>query len=464
MPEYCYLYTFNIFDMTEKSYRILIAVQSAFLLIAVGLGIWWYVHTYVTRNVEKTYEDGTVYKGEWLAGTMNGQGTLILPDGVRYEGAFKDGEMHGYGIQTIPDAEEYIGAFEYGNRNGMGKVVKADGSEYEGMWHAGHYHGQGRYLSPKGNVYQGEWAHGELKEGRLETENWTYTGEFKSLSPHGAGVTEYKDGRVYAGYWHRGYKQGLGRQISTNGRMEFGFWDQGTLIRSGKKEFKSGEKVYGIDVSRHQKSWKWEDLALYSNKKGDVFSSGIQSAYEVQFPYFVLMKATEGADMVDACYQANVAEAREGRLVKGAYHFMTTLSEIDEQIKNFIANAVVEPGDFPPVLDIETPHKRVAEVGEENIRAMALKWLKAVEEHYGVRPVIYTNNLFRKTYLDTPEFRKYDFWIARYGKRPDSGDWQVWQFTQTGTTRGVSARTDINIFDGNAEEFRSYLDKVWGIE
>ena len=234
--------------MTEKSYKILLLVQSGFLLIAAGLGIWWYVDNYVVRNVEKTYEDGSTYKGEWLAGTMHGTGVLSLPDGVRYEGEFLDGMMHGEGVQTIPDAEIYTGSFEYGDRSGKGKAVKADGSEYDGLWHAGHYHGQGRYISPKGNIYEGEWEHGELNEGVLETSEWIYTGEMRSFAPHGAGVTEYKDGRVYAGYWHNGYKQGLGRQIYADGRMDFGYWDQGLLMNSGKRtssqERKSTELMF----------------------------------------------------------------------------------------------------------------------------------------------------------------------------------------------------------------------------
>lgn len=243
------------------------------------------------------------------------------------------------------------------------------------------------------------------------------------MSPDGAGVTDYKDGRVYAGYWQKGYKQGLGRLIHPDGKVEFGFWDQGSLVRSGKKDFRTGGKVYGIDVSRHQGSWRWEDLALYADKKGEVYTSGAKLGYELQPAFFVIMKATEGSNLVDQKYAENVAQARQGRYIKGAYHFMSTMSEIDTQIKNFIDNAVVEPGDFPPVLDIETPHSRVAEVGEENIRQMALAWLRAVEDHYGVRPVIYTNDLFRKKYLDTPEFKEYDYWMARYSKKgPQSGD------------------------------------------
>ena len=177
------------------------------------------------------------------------------------------------------------------------------------------------------------------------------------------------------------------------------------------------------------------------------------------------MKATEGSDLVDPNYAGNVVKARTGRFIKGAYHFMTTLSDIDTQIDNFINNAVVEKGDFPPVLDIETPHKRVEEIGEDNIRAMALKWLRSVEEHYGVKPVIYTNDLFRKKYLDTPEFRNYDFWLARYAKKePESGDWILWQFTQTGRPRGISGTADINVFDGTFAEFKAYIDKAWNPE
>lgn len=426
--------------MSLKKYRIVVIIESVLLAAAVGLGIWWYVHNNVVLEVEKTFEDGSTYNGEWLAGKMHGKGVLSMTDGEVYEGAFNEGR-----------------------RDGIGKVKRADGAEYEGLWEDDVYHGQGRYLSAKGNVYEGEWHYGQLHDGSLKTKEWTYVGEFEAMSPSGVGRTVYNDGRVYSGHWYRGFKQGLGRMDHPDGKVEFGFWDQGSLVRSGKKDFRTGSKVYGIDVSRHQGSWRWEDVALYADKKGDVYVSGAQAGAEVQPALFVIMKATEGSDIVDPKYAENVVQAREGRLIKGAYHFMTTLSDIDTQIENFIKNAVVEKGDFPPVLDIETPHKRVAEIGEENIRNMALKWLRAVEKHYGVRPVIYTNDLFRKKYLDTPEFRDYDFWLARYSKKgPESGEWLLWQFTQTGRPRGMSGHTDINIFDGSLSDFRKYISKAWG--
>ena len=425
--------------MSDNKYKIIIAVESLLLAAALGLGVWWYVHNHVVRKVDKMFEDGTVYQGEWLAGKMHGRGVLTLADGGTYEGEFFEGRKHGYG-----------------------KFKDTEGVEYEGLWADDRYHGEGRYVTQKGNVYEGKWNFGSLNEGKITTQDWVYEGQLAYMSPSGVGVTTYDDGRIYAGYWYQGYKQGLGRLDHPSGKVEFGFWDQGTLMRSGKKDFQTGSKVYGIDVSRHQGGWNWENLALYADRKGEVFYSGVQVGYELQPPFFIIMKATEGADLVDPRYAENVRQAREGRIIKGAYHFMTTLSEIDAQIENFIKNAVVEKGDFPPVLDIETPRKRVEELGEENIRKMALKWLQAIETHYGVKPVIYTNDLFRKEFLDTPDFRNYDFWLARYSKKgPDSGKWLMWQFTQTGRPRGISGSSDINIFDGNLAEFKAYIDRAW---
>lgn len=426
--------------MSISKHNIIMIIESILLAAALGLGTWWYIHNRVVLNVSRTFEDGSEYKGEWLAGKMHGSGLLILPDSTRYEGSFISGQ-----------------------KEGQGKLVHTDGSGYDGSWHKDLYHGQGKYLSKRGNVYEGEWKYGTLPYGTLITEDWTYEGDFDSMSPSGVGVTEYKDGSVYAGHWYKGYKQGLGRMMHPDGKVDFGFWDLGSLQSTGHKSFRTGRRAYGIDVSRHQKSWNWEDLALYANSNGRVFSSGRKTGSELQPPFFVIMKATEGSDMVDPYYASNVAQAREGRIIKGAYHFMTTLSDIETQVDNFIINAVVEKGDFPPVLDIETPHKRVEEVGVENIRKMALTWLRAVEEHYGVRPVIYTNNLFREMYLDTPEFSGYDFWIARYSDRePDSGEWLVWQFTQTGRTRGIAGGTDINIFNGSYADLKNYIGKAWG--
>lgn len=115
--------------MSDRKYHIIIFVESLLLAMALGAGVWWYVHEHVILNVEKTFEDGSSYKGEWLAGRMHGDGILQMADGEVYEGSFSEGR-----------------------RTGSGKVVKADGSSYEGLWNDDLYHGEGIYMSAKGNV------------------------------------------------------------------------------------------------------------------------------------------------------------------------------------------------------------------------------------------------------------------------------------------------------------------------
>lgn len=420
--------------------RTLIAVVLAVFLAGLSaFVIWWYIFNHVVLNVEKTFEDGSSYKGGWLSGRMHGTGVLIFDNGDTYEGEFFEGRIQGNGRMTYSD------------------------SSYEGGWYDNLYHGPGVFSSPKGNHYEGIWRYGQLPDGVLiyTEEHKRYEGEFKNLSPNGVGVMDYSDGSMYAGYWCNGARQGLGRLVRPDGSIEFGYWFDGMPIKTEKK-FKTGDVVYGIDISKYQKSWKWENLALYSDIHGKVYSGGPESWDFVQPSVFVILKATEGADSKDPFYSNNVEQARKGRIIKGAYHFMTTQSDIEDQIENFILNAVVEKGDFPPVLDIETPEHRIKAVGVENVQRMALQWLQRVEEHYGVKPVIYTNDLFRSKYMSGPEFSGYDFWIARYGGKEPSGDWLLWQYTQTGSARGFDTKVDINCFDGTMAEFKAYINNAWG--
>jgi hypothetical protein len=144
----------------KKSHIWIITIESFLLAVAAGLGVWWYVHNNVVRTVEKVFEDGSSYKGEWLAGQMHGQGIYIMADGEVYEGEFINGR-----------------------RDGKGKVKMSDGAEYEGLWKDSKYHGEGKYISPKGNIYEGVWRYGQLREGRLTNESWVYEGEIDAMSP-----------------------------------------------------------------------------------------------------------------------------------------------------------------------------------------------------------------------------------------------------------------------------------------
>jgi lysozyme len=86
------------------------------------------------------------------------------------------------------------------------------------------------------------------------------------------------------------------------------------------------------------------------------------------------------------------------------------------------------------------------------------RWLNLVENHYGVKPIIYTGENYYNNHLKN-DFYDYDFWIANYSKissKLDS-DWLFWQFTENGQVYGINHDVDINIFNGNRRQLKNVL-------
>ena len=76
----------------------------------------------------------------------------------------------------------------------------------------------------------------------------------------------------------------------------------------------------------------------------------------------------------------------------------------------------------------------------------ALTWLKAVEKHYGRRPVVYTSDRFALDILSSDITEHYPLWIARYGgKTPDSPACTMWQFTDRAVIHGIRGYVDLSV-------------------
>ena len=150
-------------------------------------------------------------------------------------------------------------------------------------------------------------------------------------------------------------------------------------------------------------------------------------------------------------------EAERHGITKGAYHFLRLGSPIDEQLKNFFETVSWSPGDLPPALDVELEDE-INKYGVKQFQSKTLEWLEKVEKRMGVRPIIYTREGIRNKYLNTPEFKKYKFWIARYSEKgPDNFDWQIWQNSEHGRINGYKGNIDINIFKGDYDSFKNFL-------
>lgn len=201
--------------------------------------------------------------------------------------------------------------------------------------------------------------------------------------------------------------------------------------------------IHGIDVSRYQETIAW-DLVKEMKVK------------EIQFG-FCFIKATEGIGRVDPQYHRNWKKSKQAGIVRGAYHFFIASKDGKMQAQNFIEEVELEKGDLPPVLDVEQLNGSSATVLKKEVK----KWLQTVEEHYGIRPVIYSNVDFYKNYLGSG-FDDYPFWAAHYYQKDQpriSRDWSFWQHSEEGRVNGIVSKVDFNVFNGDSADFKQMLLK-----
>lgn len=199
--------------------------------------------------------------------------------------------------------------------------------------------------------------------------------------------------------------------------------------------------IHGIDVSRYQELIAWEEVSRMQVKK---IKLG-----------FAFIKATEGVGNTDPRFQRNWKKARANGIVRGAYHFFIASRDGRMQAENFIRRVDLEPGDLPPVLDIE----QLNGMTPLQLKKEAKEWLAIVENHYKVRPIIYTNIDFYKRYLGA-EFDQYPLWVAHYyeQKQPRiERGWVFWQHNDQGNVNGIRAKVDFNVFVGDSAAFRELL-------
>jgi len=202
-------------------------------------------------------------------------------------------------------------------------------------------------------------------------------------------------------------------------------------------------EIHGIDVSRFQSYIDWPSVKE-------------MKVQDVQIG-FAFIKATEGLGNVDRQYKRNWKKAGEAGMTRGAYHFFLATKSGRLQAKNFIKNVKLQPGDLPPVLDIE----QLYGVKPEKMRKEVQDWLDAVEEHYQVKPIIYTYVNFYSRFL-TGEFDDYPLWAAHYLEKDKpriKRRWLFWQHNEKGRVNGIRMPVDFNVFNGDSSDFADLLIK-----
>jgi len=194
---------------------------------------------------------------------------------------------------------------------------------------------------------------------------------------------------------------------------------------------KHSSNVFGLDVSEYQGDIHWEEVKT------------VEDTFQLKFAF---IRATAGKDKIDAKFKHNWSKAKEYGFVCGAYHYYRPNENSIKQADNFIKTVTLKKGDFPPILDIENLPKTQS---IDSLKVGLRRWLTKVENHYGVKPIIYSGESYYKDFLKK-EFKGYSFWIANYNFFVEQikDDWLFWQFTEKATIPGIKGPVDINIYNG----------------
>lgn len=201
-------------------------------------------------------------------------------------------------------------------------------------------------------------------------------------------------------------------------------------------------EVHGIDISRYQGAIDW----------GRVRGSGVS---------FAFIKATEGADHADPNFQRYWYEAGQARIPRGAYHFFYFCRSGAEQAAWFIAHVPRERGAMPPVIDLEWTSSRTCprRPPPDEVLREARIFKDILHRYYGQRPIIYTTvDFYRENNLGRwPE----EFWLRSVAGHPrityPGQNYSFWQYTGTGLVPGIQGNVDLNVFGGNASQWRLWL-------
>jgi len=115
------------------------------------------------RNyVIKSYERGERYEGQMIKGLKHGQGFYTWQDGTVYIGNWHNDLEHGYGEKLFANGDVYRGYWKNGAFDAQGTYTWKDGEIYEGQWQDGFEHGFGTRTSSNGVETRGFWTYGEL--------------------------------------------------------------------------------------------------------------------------------------------------------------------------------------------------------------------------------------------------------------------------------------------------------------
>jgi lysozyme len=207
-------------------------------------------------------------------------------------------------------------------------------------------------------------------------------------------------------------------------------------------------------VSNHLNDCFGMDLSQYQDRQ-DINWKSLSIANQSIQLQFVILRASMGKNGQDKQFKNYWLKAQKQQLVRGAYHYYRPDEEAMPQIENYLKRVKLESGDLPPILDVEKLPKRLSKA---EFVANVKTALKALENAYHQKPILYTYAYFYRDYLQA-DLADYPLWLANYNwvDEPSTDantPYLMWQFTEKGIVKGIDVMVDLNVFNGNSSALK----------
>lgn len=199
-------------------------------------------------------------------------------------------------------------------------------------------------------------------------------------------------------------------------------------------------KIYGPDLSRYEDGANWAEVATDNA--------------------FGITKASEGLTEIDPLFASYWAAMGKSLEVRGAYHFFHWNQDPIAQAKHFLSVVgPLKPYDFL-ALDYEPLSKGDAPTAEKVAAVDA--FLAYVDAQTKRQCWIYCDYDYFQNYSVMKKYATRNTWVAYPGHPtiPIPSGWksiQLWQYTFTGTFKGVPHPCDGNVFYGSLNDLKKII-------
>ena len=214
------------------------------------------------------------------------------------------------------------------------------------------------------------------------------------------------------------------------------------ILETGEIQYLENGQVVsrkGIDVSKHQGEIDWQQVA----------ADGVEYA----FIRVGLRGYGTGKLVEDEYFEQNITGALGAGIKVGVYFYSQAVNETELlEEANFVLEKIAPYRvECPVVYDVEKvsgAEGRMNSLTVEERTNLTLLFCQTIE-NAGYKPMIYHNMEMGALMLDLSALEEYDKWFAYYNQDfYYPYQYEIWQYTDSGTVNGIEGPVDLNISFG----------------